>query len=80
MGVPHALCGLRYVSCVCVRTQTGANLPGDWALYASPVPRIRPRAGLANSFALGLPRLRQINPPEADKLQTVPRDNALAFG
>jgi hypothetical protein len=33
----------------------GANLPGDWALYAISVPRIESGAGLAHSFALRLP-------------------------
>lgn len=32
-----------------------ANLPGDWALYAISVPRIKSGAGLAHSFALRLP-------------------------
>ena len=57
-----------------------ADLPGDSALCAVSVPRIRSGAGLAHRFALGLPCLRQTSPPEADKLQTVPGGNALAFG
>ena len=32
--------GFRCVACLCVRTQTGANLPGDWALYAISVRRL----------------------------------------
>ena len=43
-----------------------ADLPGDSALYAISVPRIKSGAGLAHRFALRLPR-------------TVPRGSALAF-
>ncbi|SPD75571.1 hypothetical protein PITCH_A640114 [uncultured Desulfobacterium sp.] len=32
-----------------------ADFPGDWALYAISVPRIRSGAGLTHSLALGLP-------------------------
>jgi hypothetical protein len=51
-----------------------ANLPGDWALYAISVPRIKSGAGLAHSFALRLPS------PACRQTGTPLHGNALAFG
>jgi hypothetical protein len=49
----------------------GANLSGDWALYAISVPRIKSGAGLAHSFALRLPS------PACRQTGTPPHDDAL---
>jgi hypothetical protein len=47
-----------------------ANLPGDWALYDIPVPRIESEAGLAHSFAL------RLSSPACRQTGTTPRDDA----
>jgi hypothetical protein len=53
----------------------GANLSGNWALYAISVPRIESGAGLAHSFALRLPsdgHLTTISPlPSASTFATI---------
>ena len=62
-----------------------ADLPGDWALYAVSVPRIKSGTGQAHSFALGVAapfgrsRLR-LALRFAPALQTFPHGNALAVG